>query len=67
MIEYLRRRKHRKDRAEYRNGFGWAMAAYYIERCDPDDIENVASLDTAMFYVGAVKALALIQPTNRET
>lgn len=54
------RKKYEDQEADFRNGFGWAMAAYFVEGMTTSDLEAHTHGQTAPFDKGADAAISLI-------
>jgi len=65
--QWLKKRKIAQQDQSYRDGFGWAMSAYFIEGKSGPEIEsyidtaNIDNSGTHYFDLGALRALRIIK------
>lgn len=64
MFKIWERARKKSAEESKRAGFGWAMAAYYLERHTLEYIEGLAS-NKSMFDCGAKEALIIIHNSER--
>lgn len=43
ILNWLQQRKERAQMKSFLDGFNYAMQALYLEKCDPDYLENMAN------------------------
>lgn len=67
--KWIKERQRRKDEEAERNGFGWAMAAFYLEHKTLEEIEGYfwrSDYNYVPFDVGASQAVSLLTLQKRE-